>query len=102
MFEQLQNIPKLPSIGSIRKMSPLARREMLIGLGFLSPWIFGFLAFTLLPILATLFFSFLDLKITDGILSAPKFVGLSNYSQFVKRSTSVEHRCNPWLHVDHN
>ncbi len=84
MFEQFQKLPKLPSIGSIRKMTPLARREMMIGLGFLSPWIFGFLAFTLLPILATLFFSFLDLKITDGILSSPKFIGLGNYSQFMK------------------
>ena len=84
MFEQFQKLPKLPSIGSIRKMTPLARREMMIGLGFLSPWIFGFLAFTLLPILATLFFSFLDLKITDGILSSPKFIVLGNYSQFIK------------------
>jgi multiple sugar transport system permease protein len=57
---------------------------MINGLLFLSPWIFGFLAFTLLPTLATLFFSFLDLKITDGIFSAPKFVGLENYQQLFK------------------
>jgi multiple sugar transport system permease protein len=84
MFEQLSNLPKLPSLATFRKMSPLTRREMLLGLSFLSPWIFGFLVFTLLPMLGTLFFSFLDLKITDGILSAPKFVGVSNYAQFFK------------------
>jgi multiple sugar transport system permease protein len=47
----------------------------------MSPWIFGFLAFTLIPLIATLFFTFIDLRITDGILSAPKFVGLGNYVQ---------------------
>ena len=41
---------------------------MQTALVFLSPWIFGFLAFTLIPTLATLLFSFMDLKITDGIL----------------------------------
>ncbi|HJR80453.1 MAG TPA: sugar ABC transporter permease [Anaerolineales bacterium] len=51
---------------------------------FLSPWIFGFLAFTLLPMLATLFFSFLNLRITDGILSTPDFAGLENYRQLFK------------------
>ncbi len=84
MFEQLSNLPKLPSLASIRKMSPLTRREMLLGLGFLSPWIIGFLAFTLLPMLATLVFSFMDLSITDGILSTPKFVGGANYAQYLK------------------
>lgn len=84
MFEQLSNLPKLPSLAAIRKMSPLTRREMFLGLGFLSPWIIGFLAFTLLPMLATLVFSFMDLSITDGILSTPKFVGFDNYAQYVK------------------
>jgi ABC-type sugar transport system permease subunit len=84
MFEQLSNLPKLPSIGSFRKMRPLARREMLLGLAFLSPWIIGFLAFTFLPMIATFIFSFLDLEITDGILSAPKFIGVDNYAQYFK------------------
>ncbi|MCX6078496.1 MAG: sugar ABC transporter permease [Chloroflexi bacterium] len=84
MFEQLSNIPKLPSLGSFRKMRPLARREMLLGLAFLSPWIIGFLAFTFLPMIATFIFSFLNLKIADGILNTPKFVGLDNYAQYFK------------------
>lgn len=85
MFEELSNIRKvLPSLRSFRNLPPLARREFRLGLLFLSPWIFGFLAFTLLPMLATLFFSFLDLSITDGILTAPKFVGFDNYQQLFK------------------
>jgi ABC-type sugar transport system permease subunit len=84
MFEQMSNLPKLPSIGSFRKMRPQARREMLIGLAFLSPWIIGFIAFTLLPMVATFVFSFLDLKITDGILSRPDFIGIANYARYLK------------------
>jgi multiple sugar transport system permease protein len=48
---------------------------------FISPWLLGFLLFTLLPIIASLIFSFLDLSITDGILGSPKWVGLDNYIQ---------------------
>lgn len=85
MFEELSNIRKaLPSLRSFRNLPPLARREFRWGLLFLSPWVFGFLAFTLLPMLATLFFSFLNLSITDGILSPPDFVGLDNYKQLFK------------------
>ncbi|GAB4581495.1 MAG: sugar ABC transporter permease [Anaerolineales bacterium] len=84
MFEQMTQGLRLPSLRSFRDMSPIARREMNTGLLFLSPWIFGFLAFTLLPIIASLIFSFMDLSITDGILSAPKFVGLKNYITLAK------------------
>src|SRR5215212_5900602 len=85
MFEELSNFRKaLPSLQSFRNLSPLARREYRWGMLFLSPWIFGFLAFTLIPMLATLFFSFLNLRITDGILSPPHFAGLENYRQLLK------------------
>ncbi len=84
MFEQLSNLPKLPSLSSIRKMSALTRREMYLGLGFLSPWIIGFLVFTVIPLVASLVFSFMDLKITDGIFTSPKFVGLQNYVDMVQ------------------
>jgi hypothetical protein len=79
-MELLTHLPKkLPSFASFRKMSPIARREYRNGLLFLLPWFVGFLGFTLLPMLATLFFTFLDMKILTGVLSAPKFVGLANY-----------------------
>ena len=85
MLEELSNFRKvLPSIRSFRNMSAIARRESSWGLLFLSPWIIGFLAFTLLPMLATLFFSFINLRITDGILSTPDFAGLENYRQLFK------------------
>lgn len=79
MLEQFNNLPKLPTLATFRNLTPLARREMRNGLIFLAPWIIGFIAFTLLPTLATLYFSFIDLNITDQIMSAPQFVGLENY-----------------------
>src|SRR5688572_18448851 len=80
MLEQLSNFrDALPSWRSFRNLSPLARRELRQGMWFLSPWIIGFLAFTLIPLFATLFFTFIDLNITDGIMSPPKWVGLRNY-----------------------
>ncbi len=85
MFQELnRGLPKLPTIRAYREMTPLKRREMREGLLYISPWLIGFLIFTLLPILASLVFSFMDLRITDGILSSPKFVGLDNYAQMVK------------------
>ena len=84
MLEQLSKLPKVSTLTSVRKMMPLSRREMRNGLIFLSPWIFGFLAFTLIPMIATLIFSFLNLRITDGIFSTPKFVGFDNYVQILK------------------
>ena len=83
MFEQLTKRQKLPSLGSYRSLTPLGRREMRNGLIFLSPWIIGFLAFTFLPTLATLLFSFLNRKVTDPVLSVPQFAGLSNYKQLL-------------------
>ena len=89
MFQELnRGMPKLPTLRAYREMTPLKRREMREGLLFISPWLIGFLVFTLLPMLATLFFSFMDLKITDGILKPPKFVGLDNYVRW-QRSTGL-------------
>ncbi len=67
MLEQLSHLPKLPSIGSFRKMSRMARREMWVGLAFLSPWLIGFVVFTLIPLVATFVFSFANLKITRAL-----------------------------------
>lgn len=84
MLEQLNKLPRLPTLAAFRNLSPLARREMQHGMLFISIWIFGFFAFTFLPMVATLFFSFLNLKITDGILSTPDFAGIENYMRLVK------------------
>jgi ABC-type sugar transport system permease subunit len=64
-----------------RKLSPLARREARWGLIFISPWLIGFLLFTLLPTLGTLIFSFTNINLSS---SAPfAFVGLKNYTDML-------------------
>ncbi len=60
----------------------LAKRKSIWGLAFLSPWIVGFLAFQLLPILATIFLSFTDYN--GNVEFKPgnfKFVGFANYAR---------------------
>lgn len=85
MFEQLnQGVGQLPTLGAYRRLTAVKRREMREGLLFISPWLFGFFAFTFLPIVASLIFSFMDIKITDGILSRPDFVGLQNYGSLMQ------------------
>ena len=51
------------------------RQNLLKGLAFLSPWIVGFLAFTLLPVLLSLYYSFCNYS----LLQPPVFRGLINY-----------------------
>jgi multiple sugar transport system permease protein len=57
----------------------LMRHEMVAGYAFASPWIIGFLLFTLGPILASLLFSFCDYD----VLHPPRFVGLRNFEDLV-------------------
>ncbi len=78
-MENLVHLPKLPAFGSTKKMSALGKREYRNAVLFLIPWIIGFLAFTLIPMVATLLFTFMDLRITTGVLTTPKWVGLANY-----------------------
>ncbi len=49
------------------------------GLAFISPWVVGFLVFTVYPIGASLYYSFCDYD----VLSRPIWVGLLNYQDMV-------------------
>jgi multiple sugar transport system permease protein len=84
-MEQLTHF-KLPSFRSLRGMKSMEKREFRNGMLFLSPWLFGFVVFTIAPILATLYFSVIDLKVTKGITSAPAWVGLANYQKLLSDS----------------
>ena len=59
------------------RISRLAWHEARSGLLFLSPWMIGFLAFTLIPVVATLIFTFLNIKLNQE--QPLRFVGLDNY-----------------------
>ncbi len=64
-------------------MKSLSLKNNLIGYTFIAPFIIGFLVFTLVPALASLYFSVTDYD----LLSTPSFIGLENYtSMFVDDS----------------
>ncbi len=84
MEQFLTRIPKLPSIRSIRNLHPLAKREFQNGMLFLSPFLIGLLAFTLIPIVATFVFSFTDMKVSSSVIGHVSFVGLKNYATLLK------------------
>lgn len=85
-MEILTRLPRKTTKESWRNMGPLARREMWNGLLFTSPWLIGFLLFTLLPMLATLWFSFMNVKLLDNPFDLSKFAGLKNYIALFKDS----------------
>jgi len=55
----------------------LSHREAIWAYIFISPWIIGFLVFTIGPMLASLYFSFTDYNIIDP----PVWTGLDNYQK---------------------
>lgn len=58
-------------------MSARAIKQSVKGYVFISPFIIGFLAFTFIPILASLYFSFTKYN----LFGAPTWVGLENYKK---------------------
>lgn len=53
---------------------------MIRGMAFLSPWLIGFLGFTLVPIALSLYYSFCDYS----LLQPPLFKGLANYQNLMQ------------------
>jgi multiple sugar transport system permease protein len=58
-----------------RAWSVVRRRKFVTGILFISPWIIGFLFFTLYPMVASLYYSFTEFHIRK----APEWIGLANY-----------------------
>lgn len=50
------------------------KKDIRNALLFISPWIIGFLVFTLYPILSSLYYSFCEYK----VIKAPVFIGFKN------------------------
>ena len=65
------------SRSSLSDMSPMVRRRLIWGLFFISPWVLGFLAFTLYPIAASFYYGFTNYNILNF---TPRWVGTENYA----------------------
>ena len=70
-----------------RKRKSLAQREARTAYWLISPWIVGFIFFTLGPMVASLIFSFTDYS----ILATPKFVGFANFIEMFVRDYRFWH-----------
>ena len=68
---------------AVLKLRKLAREEATAGYVFIFPWLFGFVALTAGPIIASVFLSFCDYD----VLHQARFVGLNNYSELLGRDS---------------
>lgn len=57
------------------KMTKQERRNQILGLSFISPWLFGFFFFSLFPLIASLYYSMTNYD----FIRDEKFIGLANY-----------------------
>ena len=74
MSAEPTDVPAKRSRASGRRLS-MARREELTGYLWISPWLLGFVLFSIGPALVSLFISLLHLNLGSGT----RFVGLDNY-----------------------
>lgn len=83
-------IPRAPAPPRPR-ISAYARRQRTYGFLFLLPWIIGFFAFQLLPILFTFFLSFTDYRAASEFrLGSFNFVGLANYRNLLVEPIALQ------------
>jgi multiple sugar transport system permease protein len=79
-------IPSVARARSLPAFSGLAWRRARWGYVFIAPWLIGFVAFTALPMIATLAFTFTNVNLTQ---SEPlRFVGLKNYETLLHDQTA--------------
>ena len=71
-----------------RRHSALARREARWGFIFIAPWIVGFLAFTLVPMIVSLVFTFTNVNLNQE--EPLQFVGLKNYANMLSDQQTWE------------
>jgi len=60
-----------------RKFSRTVKRKILLGLIFISPWLIGFVLFTIYPLVSSMYYSLTNYD----LLRPPVFVGLENYKE---------------------
>ena len=86
---QMTPTPAMPAAAPVARQSPPKKRRKnsrehnLAGYLFISPWLFAFFAFTLIPIIASLYLAFTDYD----ILSSPTWVGLDNFERMFLRDS---------------
>jgi multiple sugar transport system permease protein len=62
------------------RTSRIARRNLLYGVLFASPWLLGIMVFTAYPVVASFYYSFTEYTVVNPV---KEFVGLSNYTNLI-------------------
>lgn len=70
----------------MKKKASMTKKEALHGLLFVSPWIVGFLMFTLYPICSSLYYSLCEYQ----VIKEPVFIGLENYRMLFQDKTFLK------------
>lgn len=78
-----------------RKMGRLERQEAIWGYAFITPWLLGFVIFTIGPMVASLFFSFTQYN----VLTEARWVGLQNYTDLLSESGDRERLLRGFFNV---
>ncbi|MHB0856255.1 MAG: carbohydrate ABC transporter permease [Anaerolineae bacterium] len=73
----LENRLDAAGIARRRLQARTRRRETLVGLAFLSPWLIGFVVFLLGPMIASFYLSFTQYK----VVRPPVWLGIDNYAR---------------------
>ncbi|MFZ4850887.1 MAG: carbohydrate ABC transporter permease [Caldilinea sp.] len=61
----------------VQGMTKTEKRNQLLGMLFISPWLLGFLLFALFPLVASLYYSMTNYD----FIRQPQFIGLTNYTR---------------------
>src|SRR5205085_494024 len=69
------------ALGTTSRKYSLRRVEIAWGFLFITPWIIGFLLFTVFPMIASLYLSFTSYNITSN--NPIQWVGTANYSRML-------------------
>jgi ABC-type sugar transport system permease subunit len=85
MTEKAVSVGGLTTTQSLPKRRTLEQQQRRWGWIFMSPWIAGFLLFTLFPMIASLYFSMTDYTIGAATTT---WVGLKNYENLFKDPTT--------------
>lgn len=72
-------IERKPRVARRQRLSRAERHNLLFGLLFVSPWIIGFLAWTIVPMASSIYYSFTRYD----LLRPPVFIGFQNYTNLI-------------------
>ena len=64
----------------VRGMTKTEKRNQLLGMLFISPWLLGFLLFALFPLVASLYYSMTNYD----FIRQPQFIGVTNYESTLR------------------